>query len=461
MPRRSRLASSRGLSPAARNARADRIACAADGAAAVFRAALSASGLRALCRSASVLSGSVGESWKPPEPLSFSPDAGPTYTSALRLYALAVSFSVMRDARARFSDLRWTLGTSRFGSTVLRDVPLLSTGSGVARTASDIVLRVLRATPAPDGLRALTVLVEDAGLLEAVRPNTHPQPLLPYSLVAPATSAVVVPPPSPQPPLPLASLPTLGVSPVDGPVLPAPLYALMSARTERRGGGHSADLALRIFVEAVTAVMQRDWETASYQPVRISVTLREFLNWFYGSYDRWPSRDRYWRRFVDAADALVSRRARFPFEVDGYSGSLSVVTLPVIPRGPNRLDDAVTMLVQLPPGSAGGPAIDRLQLRDWGLRSEVAYRVLIALAYHWHRPGRTLICGPDGRWIRSTDPAVYEPFTDDGLISLCYPTSRMRKRSVLLRRARGWMRVLHAAGVLRFHRDQRVLPPAP
>ena len=60
---------------------------------------------------------------------------------------------------------------------------------------------------------------------------------------------------------------------------------------------------------------------------------------------------------------------------------LRVVSLSVIPRGPKCLDDEVTLLVQLPPGSTGGPPVDRSQLRAWGLRSEVAYRMLIGLAY--------------------------------------------------------------------------------
>ena len=115
--------------------------------------------------------------------------------------------------------------------------------------------------------------------------------------------------------------------------------------------------------------------------------------------------------------------------------------------------------MQLPPGSVGGPPIDREQLRAWGLRSEVAYRMLIGLAYYWHRPGHTLRRDTAGAWVRSDDPAHYEPFSDEGLISLCYPTSAMRRRAVLLRRSQDWLRTLDAAGALRFLPDRRILPP--
>ena len=256
--------------------------------------------------------------------------------------------------------------------------------------------------------------------------------------------------------LPFASLPTLGTRIVDGTVLPLPLYALLSGQPR---GGYSAGLALRMFIESVTAVMQRDWELATLCPVGISVTLREFLNWFYGSYKHWPSRDRWWRLFMAAAEALDRSEVRVPYDFEGKSGLLRVVSLSVIPRGPDSLDDQVTLLVQLPPGSVGGPPIDRAQLRAWGLRSEVAYRMLLGLAYYWHRPGHTLRRDADGTWARSDDPAQYEPFSDEGLISLCYPTSRMRRRAVLLRRSQEWLRILDAAGALRYLPDRRILPP--
>ena len=186
-------------------------------------------------------------------------------------------------------------------------------------------------------------------------------------------------------------------------------------------------------------------------------TLREFLNWFYGSYKHWPSRDRWWRLFMAAAEALDRSEVRVPYDFEGKSGLLRVVSLSVIPRGPDSLDDQVTLLVQLPPGSVGGPPIDREQLRAWGMRSEVAYRILIGLAYYWHRPGHTLQRDAGGAWARSEDPAQYEPFSDEGLISLCYPT--MQRRAVLLRRSDKWVRLLDGAGVLRYLPDRRILPP--
>ena len=461
MPRRSSLSSVAELPVVDRNARAERIVRGPRGPALVFHAAVSSVALRALCDSASAICGSVGLPWRPPSPLIFRPDAAPNYSSALRLYALASSLAQIRTSRARATDLRWSCGEVRMGSSTLLDLPVMLQSPGPARPLQDVVVRALRAVRAENDLTALAVVVESAKVFESVARNTHPQPLLPYSLVKVSSPPVVPPAPVVLPDisvdLPCAALPTFGSSCVDGPVLPLPLLALLADRTHP---GYSPDLPLRIFVEAVSAVMQRDWELATFFPVKISVTLREFLNWFYGSYDHWPTRQRWWPRFMAAAEALDRSDVRFPFDFEGHSGLLRVVSLSVIPRGPHCLDDEVTMDVQLPPGSSAGPPIDRSELRAWGLRSGVAYRALIGLAYYWHRPGHTLRRGASGVWACSDNPALYEPFSNEGLISLCYPTSRMRKRSVLLKRSLECFRVLHDAGVLRLLPDHRILPPA-
>ena len=461
MQRRSSISSLAELPVVDRNARANRIVRGPRGPAVVFHAAVSLLALRGLCESVSTISGSAGVAWRPPSPLVFSVDAAPRSFAALRLYALASSLARIRSLRARPTDLRWTVDEVRIGSATLTDIPVMFQSPGPARPLQDVVVRALRAVPAENDLSALAVVVESARVLESVARNTHRQPLLPYRLVSVSSSIVVPAAPALFPDitvdLPCAALPTLSSSSVNGPVLPVPLLALLAARSS---GGSSSDLPFRIFVEAVSAVMQRDWELATFFPVQISVTLREFLNWFYGSYDHWPTRQRWWRLFMAAAEALDRSDVRFPFEFEGHSGLLRVVGLSVIPRGPQCLDDDVRMDVQLPPGSTGGPPIDRAQLRAWGCRSEVAYRALIGLAYYWHRPGHTLRRGVSGVWARSDDPGFYEPFTNEGLISLCYPTSRMRKRSVLLQRSLECFRLLHAAGVIRLLPDHRILPPA-
>ena len=267
MPRRSSLSSVAELPVVDRNARAERIVRGPRGPALVFHAAVSSVALRALCDSASAICGSVGLPWRPPSPIVFRPDAAPSYSSALRLYALASSLAQIRTSRssARATDLRWSCGEVRMGSSTLLDLPVMLQSPGPARPLQDVVVRALRAVRAENALTALAVVVESAKVFESVARNTHPQPLLPYSLVKVSSPPVVPPAPVVLPDisvdLPCAALPTFGSSCVDGPVLPLPLLALLADRTHP---GYSPDLPLRIFVEAVSAVMQRDWELATF-----------------------------------------------------------------------------------------------------------------------------------------------------------------------------------------------------
>lgn len=313
-----------------RAARAERIATGAQGPGLVYRAALSTAGLRALCASAALVSGLAGLEWRPPSPLVFHPDAAPRYYSALRLYALASSLSQIRAWRARPSDLRWTSGDVPMGGTSVPGLPMLSHSSGRARPVQDVVLAALRDVRAEDGLSALAVVVEAAEPLESALLNT-PLAASVCTLGVPSPRVIAPPVPPSSVDLPFASLPTIGSRSVDGTVLPFPLYALLTDQTR---GGYSAGLALRMFIESVTAVTQRDWELATFCPVRISVTLREFLNWFYGSYTHWPTRDRWWRLFMAAAEALDRPEVRFPYDFEGNSGLLRVVSLSVIPGVP-------------------------------------------------------------------------------------------------------------------------------
>ena len=427
---------------------------------AVFGAALSVQGVRALCVAASAVAGATGESW----PFDAGdPVAGrrpPYYLPAARLYQLALALAAMREQRVQPDDPGWGAGAVQLDDTLVRGIPSRSVPAGTRTRADAAVARILVETPAHRGLTALAVVIDSAGLPEPVVLNTHSRPLLPASLangVSRHPRAGTVSPTLPDSYAAVGWLPTIYRRSINVPVLPLPLYELLNRRKDRRPGGHSADLALRIFVEGVTAVMRSDWRRAVDQVVLIPVTLREFLSWFYGS--RIPRPNEYWPQFRAASRALDSDEARFPFDDGTTSGSLRVVSLGVIPRRARCLGDQVSIRVQLPPGSKDGPAIDRLRLREWGRTSAVAYRALLGLAYYWYQPGRTRVPRPGGGWMQSTDPDRYDPFSPDGLIALCYPTSRMARRSTLLRRSRECLKRLDAAGDIRLLGD-RILPPA-
>ena len=241
------------------------------------------------------------------------------------------------------------------------------------------------------------------------------------------------------------------------PALPLALYDLGAGPATSPGQG--APIALRMFVESVLAVNQAD---RGIGPVALDVALRDFLTWLYPG-RRKPRPGEYWPRLMAAVEALDSRDARIPI-IDPETGRgqlRRLVSVGAIPRGPDALDDAVRIVVDLPMGWENGPQVSN-RLRHWGVRSAAAYRLLLNLAYRWWEPGKTHY--PVGRgqrrhWLRVDDPKRYEPLGDDELVAMAFPTStRVQKRNVLAE-ARATLAKLAAAGELRIVEDRRILPP--
>lgn len=441
-----------------RNERALRIARAPRGEPDVFGAALSVDGVEALCKAAEHVSGSVGQPWLAPSYDRVLAVEPPSYAPALRLHTLAAALVRMRHERVDPADCGWSLTRLDVGNAVVRGVPVRVPPEDSGRRADTVVVRALAAAAASDGVTALVAVVERADMPDPVMQNTHSRPLLPSALAVglpPRLRGGTVSPVVPDVYATVGWLPNLGLCGIGKPVLPLPLYSLMTLRADGKRGGHSADLALRIFIEGVTAVMRRDWRRAVRQVVGITIPFREFLSWFY--HHRRPRPTEYWRHLVAACEALDSADARFPYSADG-GGRRRVVSLGDIPRTPLALSDNVTLRVNLPPGASDGPAINRERLRYWGRVSEVAYRALLGLAYHWYQPGRTRLPCSGGGWVQSRDVERYEPFTDDGLVALCYPVSKMQRRSNLRRRAWSTLRALERAGDVLIV-GKRILPP--
>ena len=243
-----------------------------------------------------------------------------------------------------------------------------------------------------------------------------------------------------------------------GPVLPLALYDLGAAKkAEHRGGGGGAPLALRLWIEAVLSVplSQRTGDL----PVAMSVTLRDLLARLYPN--QRPSPNKYWPRLMAAAQALDSWEARIPWEdpETKRGGLRRIVSVSDIPRGETALDDLVTLTVHLPPGAKDGPILSpRLPL--WGVRDARAYRALIGLAFRWHNPGVTRVPVRQGKhWLQTQDANRYERLTDDDVIDLCFPTSAIKNRRVLVQRAWETVRKLVKAGEARLTKDRKLLPP--
>ena len=247
-----------------------------------------------------------------------------------------------------------------------------------------------------------------------------------------------------------------------GPCLPLALYDLGDAPATSRGP--AAPLPLRLFVEAVLAVPMDSRDT--HYPVAMRVTLRQMLEWLYPS-PRKPRPNEYWPRLMAAFEALDSPAARIPwYDPETGSGGLRrIVNISDIPRGPAKLDDLISVIVDLPPGSGNGPQVSD-NLRQWGIKSAAGYRALLNLAYRWFEPGRTHFPVGKGRrrfWAQANDPERYPGLTDNELIALCFPTSTRSARRNLLSDARKVIRQLEQEGELRVIEAKgstmRILPP--
>ena len=247
----------------------------------------------------------------------------------------------------------------------------------------------------------------------------------------------------------------------EGPALPLALYQLGEDNLQR-GGGRSAPLALRLFVEAVLAAPYEERDAG--QPVVLQVTLRDLLNRLYPnprlSANR-PKPSEYWPRLMSAVEALDSMDARIPWHdpETGRSGLRRVVSVGDIPHGPGALDDMVRMIVDLPPGSGPGPQVSPT-LGEWGVKSAPAYAAMLNLAYRWFNPGVTRYPVRGGHhWIQSEDPEQYPALSDADVVAVTRPLSTRAARRNLV--VEGWevLRKLEAKGELRIE-GRRVLPPA-
>ena len=247
---------------------------------------------------------------------------------------------------------------------------------------------------------------------------------------------------------------------LQAPALPLALYDLgLGASTSSQNG--PAPLALRLWVEAILSVMQKDRH--GDHPVILEIPLRQLLARLYPRGR--PRAARYWPRLMEAVESLDSMAARVPwYDPDTKRGGLRrVVSVGDIPRGPEALDDIVRIVVDLPPGSEKGPQVPD-SLPGWGAQSAKAYRALLNLAYWWHNPGvtiRPIAKRTDGKgrlWVPSDHPEHYSNMSDAELVEIVFPTSKVASFRVLKARAREVLTQLEAAGELRIIKG-KVLPP--
>ena len=252
-----------------------------------------------------------------------------------------------------------------------------------------------------DGVSALALIVEAAGLPEPVTPDAthHPHAgVLPGVLSGGAVRVEVFDRDDRLPKLPGPAdggdgdgwLP--GFDPGPGPLARIPtLEVLHAGGMQAFKPGQGAPWPLRIAYEVLVDVPPRARHGGS---VRLEYQLRGRRD---GSLESiiWPENRPKWTRdgqaFVDSLWTL--QRMSVPAD-QGCSAwfPIAIRSMPVREGGVLRLD------VSLPPGSAKGPRILRRILRRLGTRSYPQWRAWLALAYLWDRSA------VNGKWIRGTRP---------------------------------------------------------
>ena len=245
------------------------------------------------------------------------------------------------------------------------------------------------------------------------------------------------------------------------PVLPVNLYDLGVEAGEARGGSGAAPIPARMLVKlaaAPSAFVRHGERFVTYK-----ITLRDLRNALYpperldGRQRRQRSVGELWPRIREAI-RVINLEARIPL-VDpetayGYFHHLLRINENF---GRIDLDMPIHVVLDIPPNVEGGVQLP-VHLDQWGAESAPAYRALIGLSFLWHEPGRTHAPTKDGRWLRRKGLDPYDPLTDDDAIALTFPSSTVRNRSVLVRRAWKALEHLEEYEELRIE-GRRILPP--
>ena len=237
------------------------------------------------------------------------------------------------------------------------------------------------------------------------------------------------------------------------PALPLALYDLGMEGKPSRG---PAPLALRLWVESILSTGLD--ERLIDQPLAMQVSLRDLRARLWPKSAKSISTNKLKDALFKAAEALDSWEAAWPW-YDAETGRGGTRRIVIVSDIGNTLDDTLRIVVDLPPGAAEGPQVTPT-LGEWGARSADAYRTLLNLAYHWHRPGQTHMPVAGGKhWIRRKTIDAYPELSNTDMIALVFPTGSKTSRRDQFYRARQTLNYLEKAGELR-RRGRRILPPS-
>ena len=261
--------------------------------------------------------------------------------------------------------------------------------------------------PEEEGLSMLTWLVERLPPVQT-EATKNERPILPVAPLPKATALVTV---REMPERTAGRVAFGGI--IEGrnlpegqlPLFPAPaghrvaileLSDLAGVETMKRGRG--APLGLRL---AVGACILTEHATRGSRG-RMAVTVRELRDFLFPN--RWQ-RGRDWPKVRKAL-----WRARDYGMPDERGGIWLPFSLRYDPGADAALNDLVLIDIELPPGSANGPAIDRRELAQRGVTSGPEFRAFVAGKSLVWMPGKTRV-RYKGRWTWSADPERYPVLT--------------------------------------------------
>ena len=245
-----------------------------------------------------------------------------------------------------------------------------------------------------------------------------------------------------------------------GPIKPAPLLAIYDAGHEAADSRNpAAPLASRIWLEGVLDVRLED---RGHGPVRLPpITTRELLQRLYPAHPgrRSPVK---WRPEIQLPALLESLdlvdRHRIPIlDHEGRRTYWRIVS--VTGRPGEHPDDALHLVVDMPPGSERGPVVDRQAVRIAGARSGAAWRLALSLAFLWHDPGRLRLPVGGGRtWRQIRQPDRYPEVSDAELLSLAFPAGHPGRQRDARGRAEKALDYLVQIGYAARHPRRRIMP---
>ena len=154
------------------------------------------------------------------------------------------------------------------------------------------------------------------------------------------------------------------------PALPVQLYDRAGGVPQSKRKG--APIGIRLFFEALFSIPRQDRLPHTSQ--ELMVTLGDMAAWI------WPKG---WDRKRNLPALVWALKDLGELRIEWERRLWNLVVARSLPTWETKLSDLIVLHVFSLPDSDRGPMIDRSQLRHWGLKSAISYRIYLRLAYLW------------------------------------------------------------------------------